>query len=184
MYWMQVFYQQDHARLHKGYSMEYYVRHFTICPDDVANSITAMWHALRRCLATICRPFILSTRCSKHAPQTAAHELHTARTLLAQGQIRAAGAVAGVALELHLKHVARVQGISVRPYATIAQVQDTLRYAGLITRQQRKLIQKLAAIRNQCVHARPEPPSYSRVAKLIQGIEQLMQEAGQRWGDA
>jgi len=72
----------------------------------------------------------------------------------------------------------------VRPYATIAQVQATLRYAGLITRQQRKLIQKFAAIRNQCVHARPEPPSYSRVAKLIQGIEQLMQEAEQRCGDA
>jgi hypothetical protein len=164
--------------------MGYYVGHLPISTENIAHSITAMWHALRRCLATICRPFILSTRCSKHTPQTAAHELHTARALLAQGQVRAAGAVAGVALELHLKHVARVQGITVRPYATITQVQDTLRYAGLITRQQRKLIQKLAAIRNQCVHARPEPPSYSKVAKLIQGIEQLMQEAEQRCGDA
>jgi hypothetical protein len=111
-------------------------------------------------------------------------ELAAAQQLLRGNQLRAAGAVAGVALELHLKSVACAQGLDVRPYATIAQVQDTLRYAGILTRSECRLIGKFAAIRNQCVHARPEPLRRAAVEKLIHGVAQFMQMSRTEQNDA
>lgn len=77
-----------------------------------------------------------------------------------------------------MKHVACVHSLDVRPYATITQVQDTLRYAGVLTRHECRLIGKFAAIRNQCVHARPEPLRRAAVEKLIIGVAQFMQTSG------
>jgi hypothetical protein len=103
----------------------------------------------------------------------AARELHRARTLLEQDQVRASGAIAGVALELHLKHVAAAHCVNVGKHPSIAHLQDSLRTAGLLRQRQQKVIQKLATIRNRCVHARKHEPSRAQVERLIQGVEEL-----------
>lgn len=164
-------------------TMDYHTGRLTISSDDVAAlaalALQALWRQLRMRRQQSRSPHQHS---APPRSEASAQELAIAHQLLKQQQYRAAGAVAGVALELHLKHVARTQGLSVQPYATIAQVQDRLRYAGLLTNPQRKLLKKLGAIRNQCVHARPEPPSRAAVERLIQGVEQLMGEAGKEHG--
>lgn len=153
--------------------MEYDTGRLTISSEDVAAWATIALRAIRQRL----RPRTQHRNPAGSLAAAALHELRTAQHLLRLNHLRAAGAIAGVALELHLKHVARSQGLDVQLYATIAQVQNTLRYAGLLTRPQRKLIGKLGAIRNQCVHARPEPPSRAAVEKLIGGVAQLMEDA-------
>lgn len=165
--------------------MDYHTGRLIISSDDVAALAALALQALRRRLRTRRQPSRTphGSSTSSHSV-IAAQELATAQALLRQQQFRAAGAVAGVALELHLKHLARTHGLGVQPYATIAQVQDRLRYAGLLTPEQRKLFKKLGAIRNQCVHARPEPPSQAAVERLIAGVAQLMGDAGKGHGHA
>lgn len=99
-------------------------------------------------------------------------ELNTARALLRQGQIRA-GAVAGVALELHLRHVAAVHQVQADTRTSIAQVQDALRFAGIVQASHRKQLKRLTKIRNRCVHARKQLPTRSAVEQLISGIDEL-----------
>ncbi len=159
--------------------MEYYPGRLTISSEDVARFISAAVRSLRRWLSSVRRtlpplPRRYGYYGRLYAERTAL-ELQAARDLLAQGQIRAAGAVAGVALELHLKHVTAVHQVNIGQYATIAQLQDTLRYAGLLDNRQRKLVQKLAGIRNQCVHGRKHLPTRAQVERLIQGIDDLRQ---------
>lgn len=157
----------------EGLAMEYSTGRLTISSDDVAAWATIALRAIRQRF----RP-----RAQHHDPASslaaAQHELTTAQQLLKLNHLRAAGAIAGVALEMHLKHVARTHRLDIPPNATIANVQNTLRYAGLLSRPQRRLIGKLGAIRNQCVHVHPDVPSRTTIEKLIQGVEQLMQEAG------
>jgi hypothetical protein len=155
--------------------MDYHSGRLTITADDVARVAALALRSIRQRL----RPQTTSTNPASRLRVAAQHELATAQQLLKLNHFRAAGAVAGVALELHLKSVACAQGLDVRPYATIAQVQDTLRYAGILTRSECRLIGKFAAIRNQCVHARPEPLRRAAVEKLIAGVAQLMQMNGQ-----
>ena len=168
--------------------MEYSTGRLTISSDDVARWATAALRAIRQRLITIRQQIPIPARSfgynSRLYAAGTARELATARELLNQGQIRAAGAVAGVALELHLKHVAAVHSVSIRHHATIAQMQDTLRYAGLFDNRQRKVIQKLSTIRNLCVHGRKETPNRAQVERLIAGIEHLMQGVGKEHGDA
>lgn len=160
--------------------MDYYTGRLTITSDDVARVATLALRSIRKRLRRQTHP----TDPVEQLAAAAQHELSAAQQLLRLNQHRAAGAVAGVALELHLKSIARVHNLDVRPYATIAQVQDTLRYAGVLTRPQCRLIGKFAAIRNQCVHARPEPLRRAAVEKLIHGVAQLMQATGKERGDA
>lgn len=160
--------------------MEYRTGHLTITSDDVAAWATFALRSIRQRLRPPTHPADPASRLRAAAQQ----ELTTAQQLLRQNHHRAAGAVAGVALELHLKAVACAHGLDVRPYATIAQVQDTLRYAGILSRQQCRLIGKFAAIRNQCVHARPEPLRRDAVGKLIAGVALMMQAHRQEPGDA
>lgn len=160
--------------------MDYHTGRLTITADDIARWASLALRAIRQRLGPQTNPTDPASRLAA----TAQNELTTAQQLLRLNQLRAAGAVAGVALELYLKHIARAHGLDVRPYATIAQVQDTLRYAGILSRSQCRLIGKFAAIRNQCVHARPEPLRRAAVEKLIVGVAQLMQASGKEQHDA
>lgn len=160
--------------------MDYHTGRLTITSDDVARLAVRALRAIRQRLRSQPQPTDPALRLREAAQQ----ELATAHELLTLHQLRAAGAVAGVALELHLKYIACVHNLDVRPYATIAYVQDQLRHAGVLTRAECRLIGKFAAIRNQCVHARPEPLRRAAVEKLIRGVAQLMQTSGQEPGDA
>jgi hypothetical protein len=157
--------------------MEYHPGRLTITSDDVARWAGIALRGIRQRLTTIRQRIPIPARVvgynSRLYAAATARELAGARELLQQNQIRAAGAVAGVALELHLKHVAAAHSISIRHHATIAQMQDRLRYAGLLDKRQRKLIGKLSTIRNLCVHGRKEEPTRVQVERLITGIEEL-----------
>ena len=151
--------------------MEYHTGRLTITSDDVARVAALALRAIQRRFRPPTEPLDPAQRLAAAAQ----HELSAAQQLLRWNQHWAAGAVAGVALELHLKYLAHIHSLEVRPYATIAQVQDTLRYAGILTRSECRLIGKFAAIRNQCVHARPVPLRRAAVEKLIAGVAQLME---------
>ncbi|HEX6288300.1 MAG TPA: hypothetical protein VFZ66_03875 [Herpetosiphonaceae bacterium] len=160
--------------------MEYHPGRLIISSEDVARLFAAAWRAwrsLHRRLSSIRRvappiPARFGYYRRLYAEMTS-RELIAARALLEQGQIRAAGALAGVALELHLKHIAAAHQVSVRQRATIVQVQEALRAAGVLHVQHGKLLKRLTRMRNQCVHARPEPPSRALVERLIAGVEEL-----------
>ena len=130
-------------------------------------------------LASLCRPpapaLDTTTRYTTLYARRASQELATARMLLAQRQFRAAGALAGVALEFHLHHVAAVHAIGVGQNATIAQIQNALRFAGVLQPRQRKVIQRLSDLRNRCVHAREQAPDAPMVTKLVEGTAQLIE---------
>lgn len=158
--------------------MDYHSGRLTITSDDVAHVAAQALRAIRQRF----RPQTTPTDPASCLWADAQQELSAAQQLLTWNQHRAAGAVAGVALELYLKYVACRHGLDVRPYATIAQVQDMLRYAGVLTRAECRWIGKLAAIRNQCVHARPEPLRRAAVEQFVQGIAQLIQAAGTEHG--
>lgn len=124
--------------------MEYRTGRLTITADDVA-----AWAALAlRSLRQRFRPQPTPPDPTARLAAAAQQELATAHELLTLNQVRAAGAVAGVALELHLKHLAQTHGVDVRSYATIAQMQDTLYCIGILTRSECRVIDKLSAIRN------------------------------------
>lgn len=160
--------------------MEYSTGRLTISADDVAAWVTVAFRAIRQRL----RPRARQRDPASPLAAAAQHELATAQQLFKLNHLRAAGAIAGVALEMHLKHIARTHGLTLPPSATIAKVQNTLRYAGLLSRSQRQLIGKLGAIRNQCVHVHPDVPSRAAVEKLIQGVAQVMEEARKERGQA
>lgn len=153
--------------------MEYHTGRLTITSDDLAAWASLALRRIRQRLRQRARHRDLACPLAVAAQ----HELASAQKLLQQNHLRAAGAIAGVALEMHLKHMARMYGLAVPPNATIAKVQNTLRYAGLLSRPQRRLIGKLSAIRNQCVHVHPASPSRAAIEKLIQGVAQLIEEA-------
>ena len=160
----------------EGNTMEYHTGRLTISSDGVARVVALALHTIRQRLRPRTKPT------DPACPLVAQQELATAQQLLKLNHLRAAGAIAGVALEMHLKHIARAHGLDLPSAATIAKVQNTLRYAGLLSRPQRRLISKLGAIRNQCVHVHPDAPSRAAIEKLIQGVAQVMQEAGKEQG--
>ena len=159
--------------------MEYHAGRFIVSTEDVARLVGAAVRSLRRWFSSVRRklprPPAHYGYYSRLYAEMTAQELQAACDLLAQNQIRAAGAVAGVALELHLKHVAAAHHVTINQYVSIAQLQDSLRYAGLLDNRQRKLVQKLSGIRNQCVHGRKHLPTRAQVERLIQGIDDLRQ---------
>jgi hypothetical protein len=157
--------------------MEYHTGRLTVSPKDVVRFCSAMLRSFSR--------WIIVTRRTTPPPpgrsglysclyaEHAAHELQVAWDLLGQNHIRAAGAIAGVALELYLRHVAAMHQVTIRKHVSIAQLQDSLRYVGLLDDRQRRQIQRLSSIRNQCVHGQKHAPSRAQVEWLILGVEDL-----------
>lgn len=76
-------------------------------------------------------------------------ELDVAKELLKNNFVRAAGAVAGVVLEGHLKQVCDNHALS-KKSGTISVLNDSLKAAGVIELSQSRQIQYLGDIRNKC----------------------------------
>jgi hypothetical protein len=80
-------------------------------------------------------------------------ELSAAEDLAKKGHLRAAGAVAGVALERHLATVASAHAVRVRKaYPTIGDLNDLLKSADVYEVPTWRRIQHLGDIRNICDH--------------------------------
>lgn len=103
-------------------------------------------------------------------------ELDEAELLLDHGFIRAAGAVAGVALERYLKTLCEISTPPVKysENATISQLALNLRNAGQLSETKRKKMVYLGDIRNKCDHPKEEEPRKEEVKELIKWTKDLL----------
>jgi hypothetical protein len=102
-------------------------------------------------------------------------EIDSARELLKNGFLRAAGAVAGVVLERHLAEVCDSHKVAIRKKNPgIADFNDALKAAGVIEVPQWRNIQLLGDIRNLCDHNKTKEPSKEQVGELIDGCAKIL----------
>ena len=101
-------------------------------------------------------------------------ELESARELLKHGYFRAAGAVAGVVLEKHLRQVMENHSITTRKkHPTISVFNDLLKKHEVLRVPEWRQIQRLGDLRNLCDHNKDKEPSESDIVDLIDGVEKL-----------
>jgi hypothetical protein len=102
-------------------------------------------------------------------------ELDAARELHKYRFVRAAGALAGVVLERHLKQICANHSIKVAKKApTIADLNNALKDADVIEIPQWRFIQHLADIRNLCDHSKEKEPTVEQVDDLIGGVMKVI----------
>jgi hypothetical protein len=91
-------------------------------------------------------------------------ELQAADDLFRKGHLRAAGAVAGVVLESHLGAYASSKEIKIsKKDPTIADLNESLKSQGIIDIPVWRHIQRLADIRNLCVHSKGRDPTNDEI---------------------
>jgi hypothetical protein len=102
-------------------------------------------------------------------------EIDTARELLKNKFLRAAGAIAGVVLEKHLLQVCSDHGEKVaKKNPSIADLNEILKAANVIDTAQWRFNQHLADIRNLCDHSKATDPKPGQVQDLIDGVAKVM----------
>ena len=100
-------------------------------------------------------------------------QLDEAKDLIEQNHTRAAGVIAGVVLEKHLRQVADDHNIRIQKNnPTIGDLNDVLKEQGVIDTPSWREIQMGADIRNQCSHNKDEEPNQWQVGKLIRIAEE------------
>ncbi len=98
-------------------------------------------------------------------------ELDAAKELVKHKFTRAAGALAGVVLERHLKQICDSHGIKVRKKTPgIADLNDALKDQSVVGIPQWRFIQHLADIRNLCDHSKKSEPTAEQVNDLVDGV--------------
>jgi hypothetical protein len=103
------------------------------------------------------------------------NELDAARELLKNRFCRAAGAVAGVVLERHLKQVCDDHAMKISSAKPgLAVLNQALRDGDVIDIPQWRHIQHLADIRNLCGHSRKNDPTNDQVIDFISGVDKII----------
>ena len=102
-------------------------------------------------------------------------ELYQAKTLYDSDHTRAAGVVAGIALERHLLTLCEVseQELDYNHSDGVRSLAETLYQAGEITDTKKSQLGYLSDIRNDCAHANEQDPDRSEVERLIQQSEDI-----------
>ncbi|MCY4436874.1 MAG: hypothetical protein OXE05_06015 [Chloroflexi bacterium] len=100
-------------------------------------------------------------------------ELDAARELAKTQFHRAAGAVAGVVLEKHLKEVCDNHSIKVRKNAKISNMNDDLKDANVVDTHEWRFIQHLADLRHLCAHDRKKEPTADQIEDLLAGVAKV-----------
>lgn len=99
--------------------------------------------------------------------------LHT--NCLRLGFLRPVGVVAGVVLESHLRQVCENHKVRVnKQHATISDLNDLLKNAGVCDVAAWRNVQRLGDLRNLCGHKRDREPRSDEVADLVDGVEKVM----------
>ena len=98
-------------------------------------------------------------------------ELEVAKELANKKFTRAAGAVAGVVLERHLKEVCGNHGVTIRKKnSQISDLNESLKGADVIDIPQWRSIQYLGDLRNLCAHDKIQEPTMGQVEDLLAGV--------------
>jgi hypothetical protein len=102
-------------------------------------------------------------------------ELDACRELAAHGFLRAAGTIAGVLLEKHLRQVIAEHVVVVRKTEpTINDFNDHLKKAGVLDVPTWRHIQRLGDVRNLCGHSKHREPNRDEVDELIEGVDRIV----------
>lgn len=102
-------------------------------------------------------------------------EIEAARELLKNKFLRAAGAVAGVVLEKHLRQVCDDHTIKVtKKHPGISDLNELLKANGVIDVPQWRQITLLADYRNLCDHNKQTNPTETQVRDLIDGTDKVL----------
>jgi len=101
-------------------------------------------------------------------------ELDAARELNKKGFLRAAGAIAGVVLEKHLRQVCDNHNIRIRKKnPAISDFNDLLKNSSVLDIPTWRQIQRLGDIRNLCDHNKDRDPTKDEVEELINGVDKI-----------
>lgn len=100
-------------------------------------------------------------------------ELDGAEHLLAAGYTRAAGVIAGVVLEGHLKEIRDKHELG-KTLKTITPIIDKMKSDGVIELPQYRQLQYLSDIRNKCSHKNGAEPTTDEVNDLITGTKKVI----------
>ena len=101
-------------------------------------------------------------------------ELEAAKELAKNKFIRAAGAVAGVVLERHLKEVCGNHDVTIRrKNPQIADLNESLKGADVVDIPQWRFIQHLGDLRNLCAHDKKPEPTMDQVEDLLAGVAKV-----------
>lgn len=101
-------------------------------------------------------------------------ELAAAKELAKNGFLRPAGALAGVVLERHLGEVTSNHNIKIsKKNLTIADFNDALKTADVLSTADWRFIQHLGDLRNLCDHDKKTDPTKEDVSGLISGVEKI-----------
>ena len=103
------------------------------------------------------------------------NELDEANHLLDNNFIRAAGAVAGVVLEGHLKTQCKNHGILItKKHPGINDLNEKLYKDGIYDLSQKRQIEWCADIRNKCDHKKETEPTKEEVLELIEKVDKII----------
>ncbi|MDP2173423.1 MAG: hypothetical protein Q8J62_06585 [Candidatus Cloacimonadaceae bacterium] len=104
-------------------------------------------------------------------------ELDAAMYLLKNRFLRAAGAMAGVVLERHLKQVCITHEVKLpkKRHLTISDLNEAVKQDDIIDTAYWRRIQLLGDIRNKCDHHKDVEPIESEVLELIDGVKKVTQ---------
>lgn len=100
-------------------------------------------------------------------------ELESAKHLLMAGYVRAAGVIAGVVLEGHLKEIRDKREFS-KTLKTITPIIDKMKSEAVIELPQYRQLQYLSDIRNKCSHKNGAEPTTDEVNDLIIGTKKVI----------
>lgn len=102
-------------------------------------------------------------------------EIGAARELLKNKFLRAAGAIAGVVLERHLRQVCDDRSITTtKKNPSIGDLNDLLKDNSVVEVPQWRFISMLGDIRNLCVHNKNKEPTDTQVTDLINGTDKVL----------
>lgn len=101
-------------------------------------------------------------------------EIDTARELLKNGYIRAAGAVVGVVLEKHLQQVSASHSVMIKAKnPSISDYNDALKGAQVVDIPTWRFVQHLADLRNLCDHKKQREPKPEEIEDLVNGVDKI-----------
>lgn len=102
-------------------------------------------------------------------------EIEAARELLKNKFLRAAGAIAGVVIEKHLRQVCDDHRLKIsKKNPTINDLNELLKTNSVVDVPQWRFISMLADIRNLCDHDKQKEPTEQQVGDLIDGTSKIL----------